>query len=167
MARTAIIWDRTTRLLHWMIAVIILLNLFVLEHGDPPHRWLGIVAVGLVSIRGFWGLAGGEHSRFRTWPLRPHQIKDFFRDQSTAYAGHNPPASLVYILIWLTIVALGVTGWMTRLDRFWGEEWLEEIHGGIAIWLQALIVVHCLGMALDARKHRRRTWMAMISGRRE
>ena len=26
-------------------------------------------------------------------------------------------------LLWIVVLLLGVTGWMSRLDAFWGDDW--------------------------------------------
>jgi cytochrome b len=35
-------------------------------------------------------------------------------------------------LLWSLVLALGVTGWMTRLDAFWGDETLHDVHAWLA-----------------------------------
>ena len=41
---------------HWGIATVVVLNAFILESGDPPHRYLGYTALGLVLVRGVLAL---------------------------------------------------------------------------------------------------------------
>ena len=36
--RSVQVWDPFVRLFHWSLVSCVLLNLFVLEEGDPPHR---------------------------------------------------------------------------------------------------------------------------------
>lgn len=170
MMTRPIIWDVPTRVIHWSIASIVLLNLFLLDGGDPPHEWLGYVAVGFVCSRGIWGFRGGMPSRFRSFPIRPRQLVEFFRGQLTGnvpdYPGHNPAASVIYLLIWLLVISLGVTGWMMGLDAYWGEEWLEDLHKNISTGVEILVVLHLVGMTIDAIKFKRRTWFGMIVGHR-
>lgn len=164
------IWDRTTRILHWIIAAAVVLNLFVLEEGDDAHRWLGYAAVGAVLLRGVWGFVGGAYSRFRSFPLGWGSWKKFFASlvfwRRSDFPGHNPLASLTYIVIWACVFSLGVTGWMMGLDAYWGEEWLEEIHANISIALRALLGLHLAGLLLDSVKFRRHTWLGMITGKK-
>ncbi len=169
-ARTELIWDLPTRLIHWVIAGAVFLNLFYLEEGDEPHQWVGYVALAAFLIRFVWGFCGAEHSRFRSFPLAPREIIAFslslIRRKPIEYSGHNPLASLVYIAIWGCIVGLGVTGWMMGWDRYWGEEWLEQIHVDITNVLKGLLILHFLGIIIDAILHHRKSWMAMINGRK-
>ena len=164
------IWDRTTRILHWIVAAIVISNLFFLDGGDDSHRWLGYGAVGAVLIRFFWGFVGGTHSRFSSFPLGLASWKKFlaslFLWRRADFPGHNPLATLVYCAIWAAVIALGVTGWMMGLDAYWGEEWLEELHANISIAVQVLVALHLCGLLLDSIKYRRFTWLGMITGKK-
>lgn len=170
MSTTSVIWDRPTRLIHWFIASGILLNLFVIEEGDPPHRWIGYGVTVFMLLRLVWGFFGAPASRFANWPLGFSYLKQFVSDQKHGfhrdYPGHNPAACLTYVFIWLAILGLAVTGWMMGLDTFWGEEWLEDLHGAISTGLEVLVVIHLLGLSFDSWKFRRKTWLGMITGRR-
>jgi cytochrome b len=136
-------WSLGVRVIHWTLAVGLVLNLFVLEEGDPPHRWIGYAMVAAVLVRLVWGL------------------------RAQLPAPHNLAAKLVYRLIWLLVIALGVSGWMMGLDAFWGDERVEDVHEIFSQALMLLIALHLLGLAKDSLVHRRKTWMAMISGRRD
>jgi cytochrome b len=165
-----VIWDRTTRLIHWVIALAVILNLWVLEEGDDPHQISGYVAFAATSLRIFWGFWGGPQSRFSAFPVSFRQLRSVIQTRGTQspdqYPGHNPLASLVYLGMWLAICCLAMTGWMMGLDAFWGDEGLENIHGAIANALQILVVLHLLGIIMDSVKFRRKTWLSMFTGRR-
>lgn len=138
-------WDFPIRITHWALALCVVLNFFFIEEGSDTHDWLGYLAVVLIFFRLIWGYFGGPAAKFKP---------------------HNPLAALVYILVWLDVIALAVTGWMMDLDRFWGDEWLDNLHANLSTGLQVLIVLHLCGMALDSLRYKRATWMAMIDGRR-
>lgn len=138
-------FDLPTRAIHWALAVCVVLNLFVLESGDPPHKWLGYTACAAVVMRFIWGFVGGQGSRFRTFPVH---LK-----------------SLVYFGVWGLVIGLGITGFMMGTDKYWGEEWLEDIHSKISDGVMILIGVHLLGVFIDSIRHRRKTWMNMVNGR--
>ena len=164
------VWDLPTRILHWTIAGAVLLNLFILESGDPPHQWAGYTAFAAFFLRFIWGFIGGELSRFRSFPIHPREVFSFSKSlalwKPREYPGHNPLASLAYFAIWACVAGLGISGWMMGLDRYWGEEWLEEIHANIGLALQVLLGIHLFGVAIDACLHRRKSWMAMIDGKK-
>lgn len=138
-------FDIATRVIHWALATCVVLNLFILEEGDPPHKWVGYTACALVTARLVWGFIGGEASRFRSFPVH---VK-----------------SLVYFAIWSLVFGLAITGFMMGTDKYWGEEWVEEIHSKISDGLMVLIAIHLLGVFIDSIRHRRKTWLNMINGR--
>lgn len=142
-------FDRPARLLHWLLAIAVTLNLFVLEEGEDFHRWTGYLAAALLFLRLTWGFLGGEASRFRS-----------FR------ANHNPVAILVYAGMWLLVIGLGITGYLMGTDTYFGEEWLEELHERLSWALQAGIVLHLLGLARHSYLRKKHAWLAMFTGRR-
>ncbi len=164
------IWDLPTRLFHWLIALPVLLN-YILEGGESPHKILGYIALVALVARIYWGLVGGEHSRFRSFPLSLHKVRIYLVSLLTAtpknYVGHNPMASWVYLGIWLMVFLLGVSGFMMGLDAFWGEEWLEKTHGALATITKFMVLGHFLGILVDTIKFKRKTWLAMITGKKE
>ncbi len=164
-----IIWNWQVRLIHWSLAVAIILNIYVFEDGDRIHEWIGYAAAGFVVIRFVIGFVGKAPAQFSSFPVSFREIKIFIKNlisnRKVDYPGHNPLASLTYFAMWGLVIALGLTGWMMSLDRYWGEEWLKEFHTLISDSLQILILIHLLGIVLDSIKFRRKTWMKMINGR--
>lgn len=157
------VWDLPTRILHWLVAGLALGNLFFLESGEDPHRYAGYAAATLVAIRLLWSIWSTEEAKVYRFPLHPRHFRAFL---TSPFPGHNPPASLVYILIWLSIFCLGLSGWLMGTDRFWGEEWLETLHKNFALGLQALLILHLMGITIDMVRYRRHTWLSMFTGSR-
>ncbi len=167
---TTVVWDIPTRLLHWSLAVIVFLNLFILDEGDEIHEWIGYLACALVIFRVYWGERSQGLSRISSFPIKLKDLKRFiknrFTDSEGRYPGHNPLASVVYIAIWTCILLLGITGFMMGLDAFWGEDWLEKLHELISDTLLFLIVIHLTGVFSDSIRNRRKTWSSMITGKK-
>ena len=130
------------RILHWSVALVVVLNSFVLEEGDPPHRYLGYACFSFVVIRLF-----------------------LFKKRTVPH--YNPKAKYLYWAIWLCIGALASTGFMMGLDQFWGNETLENIHELISNILLGFVFIHLSGVFFDAFQNKRRTWMVMITGNKE
>lgn len=164
-----VIWNKTTRILHWAVAIPVALNFFI-DGGDASHKTLGSISLAALIIRLFWGLKSNDHANFKSFPLSQKEVKNFLleigRTTSRCYPGHNPMASWTYILIWICVIFLGATGFMMGLDTFWGEEWLEKLHGQISTFLTILVVIHFTGLIFDSIKHKRKTWLGMITGKR-
>jgi len=164
-----VIWNKTTRILHWAIAIPVAMNFFI-DGGDAPHKVLGYISLAAVMGRFFWGFKSRDHANFSSFPLSQQEVTNFLsslkKSNSKTYPGHNPMASWTYILIWICVIFLGITGFMMGLDAFWGEEWLERFHGQLSTSLSALVVIHFLGLIFDSIKHKRKTWTGMITGKR-
>ena len=165
-----ILWDIPTRLLHWVLALAVALNFLVLEEGEAAHRFFGFLAVAVVVLRLVYGLLARNHASLRNLPLRRADfiafVKSFGADPDNRFPGHNPVASLVFLAVWFCILALGVTGYLSQTEMFWGEEWVEELHEACAGLLMFLVISHFLGMAHDSWRNRRRTFLGMITGQR-
>lgn len=165
------IFDPVTRVIHWVVAIGVITNLYVIERGAYAHRLIGYTLAGAIVLRIVWGFLGGHHSRFVNFPLGPSHMIRFVKGEVTRkpvdYAGHNPAASWTYIGVWGVILSLGVTGWMQGSDQFGSEEWVYDAHTYLTWALQGLIAAHIAGMSKDAFEFRRKTWMGMINGRRD
>lgn len=165
-----LVWSKLIRLIHWSIAIALILNLYFLEEGETAHEYVGYTAVTLVFIRFIYGLVSKDAASFKNFPVSATSIKEFIKSkinfEKKEYAGHNPLASVVYILLWTFIIGLGLSGWMMSWDMFFGEEWLEETHERISLLTQILIALHFAGMALDSYSFKRKSWMAMFTGKK-
>src|SRR5690349_10753057 len=76
-------------------------------------------------------LAGGTAS-FAT--LRP-SLRDtlsYLRLGAPRTPGHDPLGVWMIWLLWSLVLLLGVTGWMSRLDAFWGDDGIRAIHAWFA-----------------------------------
>ena len=56
------------------------------------------------------------------------------------------------------------SGWLTTTDRFFGEEWLEELHEALAIALQVMVGLHVLAAIAESWKQRQNLVLSMITG---
>ncbi len=114
--RTIPAFDWKIRAFHWSLVAIVFLNQFVLETG-AWHNRIGYAACALIGAR----LLLGESSRFK----------------SRGYAMNAVIGLMVALVLFL-----GVTGWMLSWDRYFGEEWLEELHENVSWVLIGLVAAH-------------------------
>lgn len=161
-------WSPLIRGLHWLVALPVLINFFS-EGGEKPHKYLGYLALAAVVLRLLKGFFSTDAAGFSSFPFSgaKEHLQGLIKFQPPKYEGHNPLASWAYIMMWALIIALGVTGYMMGTDAFWGEEWLEEFHEGLAVALEVLVIVHFTGIIADSILHKRKTWLAMISGKKD
>ncbi|MGL6070021.1 cytochrome b/b6 domain-containing protein [Craterilacuibacter sp.] len=162
------VWDPFVRLFHWTLVACIVLNLFVLEEGDAPHRWSGYVAASLIVLRMVWGFVGSRHARFADfWPTR-QRLQDHWQRVKTGepdpHPGHNPAGALMMLALMAWVLALGLSGYMMGTDAFWGEEWLENLHEFLADGLMALAGMHVLAAIVMSHVEGVNLPRAMITG---
>lgn len=166
---SVILWSPITRILHWAIAIPVLLNFFI-DGGDYLHKGIGYIALAALAARISWGFVTKDKAHFKFFSLSPLDIRSYVlalaSGKTKDYPGHNPLASITYVAIWILVGLLGITGYLMGQDAFWGEEWLEHLHESFSSGLVALVICHIVGMTLDGIKNKRKTWLGMITGKR-
>lgn len=162
-------WDRVVRITHWSVAALVLWDLFE-DSGGPLHRNLGYVATALVAVRLVWGLVGSANARFVTWWPRLSILRGYatsLRERKPMkFASHNPIGALGMLAMWGLILALAITGWLSRLDAFWGEDWPLDLHAWLAYTLAALVVVHVSAAIIMSVLHKDNLVLAMLTGKK-
>ena len=71
------------------------------------------------------------------------------------------------LLLMFLVLSLGFTGWLQGTDRFWGEEWLQELHAWLANGLIAAAGLHAAAAIVMGRKERTNLVKAMVTGTKE
>jgi cytochrome b len=159
------VWDAAVRVLHAALALLVLAD-FVLDDGGPLHRALGYGAAGAVLARLAWStVARGEGG----WPALVPSIGrtlDYLRRRAPRTLGHDPLGLWMVWLLWLLVLALAVTGWMARLDAFWGDETVHAVHAVLADVLMGAVALHLAGVATMSWRWRENLPGAMVSGRK-
>lgn len=161
-------WDPFVRLFHWSLVTCVVLNQWILEEGEQPHEWVGYVASGLVVARIVWGFVGTHHARFASFFPTPRRLRAhlgaLLRGCWPAHEGHNPLGALMMLTLMAAVLALGLTGWMQTTDRWFGEEWLMELHEALAEGLLLAAGLHAGAALLMGRLERVQLVRAMITG---
>lgn len=169
--RTINVWDPVVRLFHWTAVTACTLNLFILEEGKYWHCVTGYVAAAAIAIRVIWGFVGTKHARFSDFLPTPgkvmDQILDILDGSEKRYVGHNPLASLMMLCLMALLAATALTGWMTTLDAFWGEKWLEELHSTIANSIMVLAFIHAGAAVVESVRHKENLVWSMVTGRKK
>lgn len=165
------LWDPLIRLFHWSLAGIFFANYFFNEEGDDWHQWLGYTAVAWLLVRfgwGFWSTGAARWSDFFPTPSRlASHLRALVRGEKYHRMGHSPLGGLVMILMMVGILALGITGYMMQeVDYFWGEDWLEELHGWIASTVLALVIIHICAALLESYRLKENLPLSMVTGKR-
>lgn len=169
-AREVVVWDPLVRLIHWSLALTILLNGTFIEEESKTHEWIGYVALGLVGLRLVWALIGPKHARFSAFPPSParaiHHLRAMLSGDKTVHLSHNPLGALMVYNIWASVIAIGITGYMMTTITFFGVDWVEEVHEIVFGWLVFSVALHVAGVAFDTWRSGVNLVRAMINGRK-
>ena len=162
-------WDAAVRLCHWTLAALVLFEWWR-DDGDRLHRTLGYVAVGVVLARLAWAALDRRHGGLRallpSFSSTRGYLSLLVRGRPPRSAGHDPLGLWMVWLLWLLVLLLGVTGWMTRLDMFWGDERLQAVHAWLADALLAAACVHVIAVVAMSWLWRENLPAAMVTGRK-
>ena len=162
------VWDRFVRAFHWALVSCVLANYFVVDDGEALHEWLGYAASALVMARVVWGFIGTKHARFSDFFPTPARLVRHARllltRQPDHTDGHNPLGAVMMLALMALVLGLGLSGYLQTTDRFWGEEWLQDLHELLANGLIALAGLHAAAALVMGRIERTRLVRAMVTG---
>ena len=163
------VWDAAVRLLHWTLAAVVVYDL-VRDDGDWLHRVIGYAGVGIVVLRLLWAALTRGNARLAM--LRPSPrttlsyLRELARGRTPRHVGHDPLGLWMVWLLWMLVLLLGITGWMSRLDAFWGDQRVHDIHAWLANVLLVAVALHLAGVAIMSWLWRENLPAAMLTGRK-
>jgi cytochrome b len=157
------VWDPVVRSLHWTLAALVVFDL-VYDDGGYGHRMVGYAAAVVVLLRLSWAAASRGHSLRPSISATLAYVRLLRRGTPPRSAGHDPLGLWMVWLLWILVLLLGLTGWMSRLDVFWGDERVEEAHAALAYLLMAAVAVHVLAVGLMSLLWKENLPAAMVTG---
>lgn len=168
--RTVAVWDLVVRIFHWSIAILVPLNYWWFEAGESPHECVGYVIAALLFARVVWGFVGSHNARFVNFIPTPTRLRHHYQQLRTrrfdVSEGHNPLGALMILLLLVLLALIVTSGWMQGLDRFWGEDWPQQLHEYAADALMLAVLLHLVGVVVMSRFTRLSLIRTMISGKR-
>ena len=169
-ARSVAVWDPLVRIVHWTVALAVLLNGFVTDPETDLHQWIGYAAMAAVATRLVWGLVGSGPARFAAFPPSPGRalahLAALRRGSRDTHLSHNPLGALMVYNLWATLALMGVSGYMMGMLRFFGMDWVKEMHELAFDWLMVSVALHLVGVVFDTRRTGVPLVRAMITGRK-
>jgi cytochrome b len=163
-------WDPLVRIVHWTVAALVVTDLLNEAGANPWHRNLGDAAGALVGLRLVWGLVGPRPARLSSMVRAARKALPYARSLARPAgelpAGHNPLGASMAFVLWSLVLGVVVTGWMLRLDAFWGDDAVERVHSTAAYVLGAMALVHVAGAIATSLRYRVNLVAAMVTGRR-
>ncbi len=164
------VWDPVLRLCHWALALAVLAAWLTRHGAGLWHEWIGYAAGAVVATRILWGFAGPGPARFSAFLRSPRATLRYarlaLRREEPRHLAHNPLGGWMAAALLATAALTVATGALYATDRYWGEQWLEELHGASADALLGLAAAHLLGVAYTSLRHRENLVAAMLHGRK-
>jgi cytochrome b len=159
------VWDAAVRICHWALAAIVAFELWR-DDGDYVHRGAGYVAVGVVLARLAWAAVHRTHRLRPSLATTRAYVMLLRQGQPPRSAGHDPLGLWMVWLLWSLVLLLGLTGWMSRLDMFWGDERVQLVHAWLADALLVAACIHVAAVVLMSWLWRENLPAAMVTGRK-
>ncbi|HEY1393742.1 MAG TPA: cytochrome b/b6 domain-containing protein [Methylibium sp.] len=156
-----LVWDAAVRLMHLLLAGLVVSDL-VRDDGDRLHRALGYAAAAVVLARLAWALLS------RRGPVAPSVSATlaYLRARTPRRLDHDPLGLWMVWLLWLLVLLLALTGWMSRLDAFWGDERIQQLHAWLADAMLVAVALHLMGVGVMSWRWRENLAASMIHGRK-
>jgi cytochrome b len=159
------VWDAAVRACHAALAGLVLFDL-VVDDGGPVHRNVGYVAVAVVLVRWLWAAVARGEARFGALKPSLAATRRYLRAGTPRTLGHDPLGVWMVWLLWSLVLLLGVTGWMSRLDAFWGDDRVHDVHAWLADALLLAVALHLAGVAFMSWRWRENLPAAMVTGKK-
>ena len=135
------VWDPLLRIAHWTLVASILATWITAElkvdAAKRAHEWAGYAALAVIAL------------------AEPRDL------------GHNPLGGWMVMALLSMAAAAGLSGWLSVTDRFWGVEWVQELHEILANTLFLLVGLHVAGVVFTSLRHRENLVHAMVTGRKQ
>jgi len=185
VAQSVKIWDLPTRIFHWLLVVLIVLQYLSGEFGLLSmqwHFWLGYTTLALIVFRVFWGFFGSQTARFVSFVRGPisalRYVRSLFSNQPKNSVGHNPLAGWSVLALLLTVLVQAITGLFSSDDVSEAGPLVEHVSEATVRWmthlhhlnkniLLLLIVLHLVAVLLYGLLGRENLIAAMFSGRKK
>ncbi|MDU8943375.1 cytochrome b/b6 domain-containing protein [Ovoidimarina sediminis] len=165
------VWDPVVRVFHWSLVAGFAANALVLDDDGKLHQWVGYIVVALVILRLIWGVVGTRFARFSSFPpdisASLGQMRDILNGIRRIHIGHTPLGALMIYNLLLSMLVIGVSGWLMTTDMFWGVEWPEELHETAVAWAEVSVVLHVAAVLFESWRTSVNLPRAMITGCKE
>lgn len=162
------VWDPLVRLFHWGLVAAFATAWLSAEEWDNLHHWAGYTVAGLVVFRCLWGIVGTEKARFVNFVCPPASVITHLREMISGrerrYLGHNPAGAAMIIALLLGLSVLALSGWLSTTDRFWGVDWVQEVHELAGNLVLVLVALHVLGVIASSWLSKENLVRAMVTG---
>ena len=175
------IWDRPTRIFHWVLVVLVVVCYLSGDNGRfDIHIPAGQALLVLVVARILWGFAGSEPSRFRAFVRPVSEIAAYVRTLGRRapgyHPGHNPLGGLsvvAMLFVLLLQAGLGVfaidtdglyEGPLSFLVSYDAAREAAELHDDVVDLLLILVGLHLAAIIYYRLFKREKLVKPMVTG---
>lgn len=172
------VWDLPVRLVHWLLAALILFSWWSVHHHHTDwHIWSGCAILTLLVFRILWGVVGSSTARFSSFVRGPRAIADYWSGRWSG-VGHNPLGALSILALLAAVavqVGLGLISededgiYMGPLAQLVSSDTSDKARNLHEFWFNIIVVLialHVLAI-LYYRLRGRKLTLPMITGRAE
>ncbi len=163
---TAEVWTVFVRISHWLVAFFLVINFF--NESGYWHRLIGYFCLVVVIARISYGLWLTKVASSKFYIPTIQHIKQHIHEISTRifapHNGHNPLGQLAVYFIWMLIILLAFTGWLSRTDAYWGEDWPVDLHLIFSNVLQGFVIFHIVAVVLMSKLQKKNLLTQMVNG---
>lgn len=160
----SVTWTAFVRITHWLVATCVLINFF--NDTGFLHRLIGYCCLGLVMLRIIDGLYISNVSSSKLYVPSVKNIKTHLSEllyrQVPPTVGHNPLGQWAVYVMWVLIVLLALSGWLSRTDTYWGVDWPVDLHMMLSNVLQCVVVLHVLAVLVMSKLQKQNLIKRMI-----
>ncbi|MDQ3025541.1 MAG: cytochrome b/b6 domain-containing protein [Pseudomonadota bacterium] len=110
-------WDLSTRVFHWLLAVLVVFSFTTGKIGGPWLEWhmrSGYAILALLLFRLGWGLVGSRNARFVEFVRGPRaaavHLREILAGRIPVAAGHNPLGGWMVIAMLALLLLQAATG---------------------------------------------------------
>lgn len=164
------VWPVSVRLLHLGLITGVAAAWFTRHAADSRHEWIGYAVLAVVVLRLLLGWVLRGPARFSHFVRGPGAVWTYarllVRGRAPRHLGHNPLGGWMIVALLSVLLVIGVSGWLSTTDRYWGVAWVMDLHKWSTWVLLGLIPLHVAGAVHASIAHRENLLAAMIHGRK-
>jgi len=177
------VWDLPTRVLHWLIVVLVAASYLTQRLGRMNlHLLLGYTMLTVLLFRLAWGFVGSETSRFGKFLRSPlaglQHLRRLHRAEPDNEVGHNAAGGWMVLALLALLAAQVGTGLFANSDVYFVEgplakhvshrtsDLLSSVHATLFYVLLAAIVLHVAVVGVYAFVKRQNLVRPMITGKK-
>lgn len=162
------VWDALVRVCHWTLVTAVVLGWLTQEGWGLWHEAVGYAALAVLAVRLAWGWLGPHEARFSGFVRSPaatwRYATQVLARREPRFLGHNPLGGWMILALLINVTLVCLSGWLFTTDRYWGVEWVEDLHEALSDSLLALVALHLCGVLYTSWHHRENLIAAMIHG---